>query len=247
MNIYAAVQCGLDKGQCEDTVIVKDTIINDGAVEIVITGSGAVCIADGVGGNAGGHIASAFVTEHLKSFAELPGETNENDIRERLIVINGELLKKGIEAGYPDMATTLTGLIHIGDKNYIVHIGNTRAYVLQGQYLKQLTTDHTVFNKLLKMGRVDEASQCKKNEITNCLGGKDTSLAAGLIVTPAQDFSLILLTSDGIHDFISVDELEGLVTSEADRLEKCWNILQGARNAGSTDDISAVIITSRED
>lgn len=88
-------------------------------------------------------------------------------------------------------------------------IGNTRAYVLQGRYLKQLTVDHTVYNKLLKMGRIDEASQCNKNEIPNCLGGKDASLASALSVTPLQTFSLLLLTSDGVHDFVSIDELEG--------------------------------------
>ena len=247
MRVYAAVQCGLEKAQCEDTVIIGDTVINDGTVDIVMTGSGAVCIADGVGGNAGGYIASAFVAEHLKSLVELCDDTDEKGIRVWLIDINGRLLKKGIEVGSPDMATTLTGLICNEDKKYIVHIGNTRAYVLQGQYLKQLTTDHTIYNKLLKMGRVDEASQCKKNEITNCLGGKDVSLADSLSVTPAQDFSVILLSSDGIHDFISLDELEGLVASEADGLENCRNILQTARIAGSTDDVSIVIITNRED
>jgi len=56
-----------------------------------------------------------------------------------------------------------------------------------------------------------------------------------------------LLTSDGVHDFINSDELESFITTEMAEAEKCRAILQAAKNAGSTDDMSVVIIVNRED
>ena len=247
MRIYVAVQCGVGKEQCEDAVIVGSTIICDGTAELTLLTNGTICVADGVGGHAGGDIASAYVTEQLKLFTVHSSDTNENTIYERLTEINNNLLQKGREIGFPDMATTLTGLVCTENQKYIVHVGNTRLYVLQGQYLKQLTTDHTVYNWLLAMGRVDEAAQCRRNEITNCLGGANSKLAARLSVTPFQDFSVMLLTSDGIHDHVSLDELERLLTSDATELEKCSNMVDAAKNVGSTDDLSAVIIINREE
>lgn len=248
MRVYVAVQRGIGKMQCEDVVVIGNVIVCDDIAEIPFSTGGAVCIADGVGGNEGGYIASLYVTEQLKLFSEFSANIDEEIVRNRLLAVNSELIQKGIAYGFPDMATTLTGLVCAENQKYIIHIGNTRAYVLQGQYLKQLTTDHTVYNRLLKMGRIDEAAQCKKNEITNCFGGKNAALTDSLSVTPCQDFYIMLLTSDGVHDYISLDEMERLLTSDtSSELEKCKNILKAANDAGATDDVSVVIIINRED
>ena len=248
MRVYAAIQCGIGKEQCEDVVVIGNTTVCDDTAEITLSTGGVVCIADGVGGNEGGQVASSYVAEQLKSFADFSENIDETIIRNRLLEINYELIQKGIACGFPDMATTLTGLVCSEKHKYIVHIGNTRAYALQGQYLKQLTTDHTVYNRLLKMGMVDEAAQCKKNEITSCFGGKNAALADNLNVTPCQDFYIMLLTSDGVHEYISLDEIERLLTADASSgLEKCEVIIKAAKDAGSADDMSVVIIINRED
>ena len=246
MRIYAAVKCGIGKKQCEDVAIVGDTIVIDSIVELSLLNSGAICIADGVGGNEGGYAASSFIAEQLRIF-KASDNFEDKAIRKKLDDINASLIEKGNSINLPDMATTLTGLICTMNQKYIVHIGNTRAYILQGQYLKQMTTDHTVYNRLLRMGRIDEATQRNRNELTNCLGGKNVRLADGLSVVPVQDFNTMILTSDGIHDFVSIDELERLLASDETGLEKCSNILQSAVCAGSKDDMSVIIIMDGKD
>jgi protein phosphatase len=70
------------------------------------------------------------------------------------------------------MATTLTGFYFNDGQYKIVHVGNTRAYVKQGKYLKQITSDHTTYNWLLNSGQIEAAAKCNRSEITNCFGGE---------------------------------------------------------------------------
>lgn len=239
MTVYVAVQCGVGKEQCEDTVLVGDTLICDGDAELTTPAVGAICVADGVGGNAGGHFASSFVTDRIKSILS---KSDKAGLQQLLKGVNADLIDEGNANGFPTAATTLTGIIYAEGQECLVHIGNTRAYVLQGKYLKQLTSDHTVYNRLLKMGRIDDASQSKKNEITNCFGGGKTSLFESINISEIQEFSTLLLTSDGVHDYIGIDDLERLLAAEVLSVQTCNNIIQAALAAGSTDDISVAIV-----
>lgn len=92
------------------------------------------------------------------------------------------------------------------------------------------------------MGRIDDASQCRKNEITNCLGGGNAALSNSLSILEVNEFNTMILTSDGVHDFVSLDELESLLTAGTAGIDICNNILHTAVRAGSKDDMSAIII-----
>lgn len=92
------------------------------------------------------------------------------------------------------------------------------------------------------MGRIDDASQCRKNEITNCFGGGKAILFDSISIAELQKFNTLLLTSDGVHDFIGIDELESLMMAGISEKEICQSIVQAAIEAGSKDDISVVII-----
>lgn len=241
MTVYVAVKCGVGKEQCEDAVLVGDSLVCDdeAEAEFIAPTTGVICVADGVGGNAGGHFASTFVVNHMKNNGAL---SNRQDLQQLLLEINTALISAGSANGLPAAATTLTGVIFADGQQNLVHIGNTRAYVLQGKYLKQLTSDHTVHNRLLKMGRIDEADRSNRNEITNCFGGGKASLLDRLVISEIQDFNTLLLTTDGVHDYIGIDDLERLLTSEALGVTTCNNIVQAALEAGSKDDISVVIV-----
>ncbi|MPM13470.1 Serine/threonine phosphatase stp [bioreactor metagenome] len=239
MTVFVAIQCGVGKEQCEDTVLVDDTLICDGNAEISIREEGAVCVADGVGGNAGGHFASTFVAGRIKS---ITAELDKANLQQSLKSVNSALIAEGNANGFPTAATTLTGIIYAGGQECLVHIGNTRAYVLQGKYLKQLTSDHTVYNRLLKMGRFGDAAKSKRNEITNCFGGGKPSLFESINISEIQEFGTLLLTSDGVHDYIGIDDLEHLLAAEVLSVQTCNSIIQAALAAGSKDDISAVIV-----
>lgn len=243
--IYVATRAGKHHEKSEDTVLVGELILANEEDTLPIPKEGFVCVADGVGGNRGGACASSFVLEHL---IEKSTATCIDELQDALIEINGLLIQKGLtEAVLSTMATTLTGMLFREDVRFLMHIGNTRAYTKQGRYLKQITQDHTTYNWLQKTGRFEEAEVCNKNEITNCFGGGDKALLSKLYVVEIGDFSQMLLTSDGIHEYVDIDLLEDILNDDSSGEDKCNSILDAAYTAGSEDDMTVILINMKEE
>ena len=244
--IYIDTRKGKHHKISEDAVLVGDIIISDESDVLPVPEEGFVCVADGVGGNNGGADASTFLLEELLQNSVVE---NQDELRNRLIGINSALIQNGRKnPAVATMATTLTGVFMSGVSNYLMHVGNTRAYVMQGNYLKQITQDHTVYNWLRSMGRFEEADACNKNEITNCFGGGDDSLISKLQVMEIPHFNKMLLTSDGIHEYVDIDLLEEILNDSVISNEaKCDRIITAAIEAGSEDDITIILIQRKEE
>ncbi|MBQ9063879.1 MAG: serine/threonine-protein phosphatase [Blautia sp.] len=265
--IYIMTQAGHGRDISEDTVLVGKKLYTNVTDTVEIPDEGFICIADGVGGNNAGEVASSFVLEALTchrwiddssltdedslrdegSLAYDESWTDDSVMRNRLIDINRRLItmsKKDSKLAH--MATTLSG-VYIKDKELkVIHVGNTRVYAMQGHYLKQLTSDHTVVNFLRSLGRTEEAEACSKNEITSCFGGGDEKLLSKLHIQSAKTVKTLLLTSDGIHEYVSIDELEDILNLDIPNSEKCIALKEAALDAGSTDDMTAVLVCMRD-
>ena len=242
MKIYAMTEKG-DHNENEDRILINDTIVSAGTFEAKCDSNLKICVADGVGGNNAGAVASSFVCENLKNI--VPSSKND------LVDINSQLLTKSTEnANYNGMATTLSGICINDEKAISFHIGNTRIYVFQGSYIKQITEDHTSVNWLVKTGKLSKKeaeTYDRRNEITACFGGGNPSLINSLVFMENNDALLnakrMILTSDGVHEYVSIDELEDVLNNESlDPLSMCSEILSIAKANGSTDDKSIVII-----
>ena len=237
MKIIAITQKGPNKTENEDRIIIGKNIIADGVFQTQLQ-NGIVAVADGVGGNNAGAVASHYVAKQLSSLNIISG--NE------LAKINKQLLSLSFEhPTYENMATTLSGVSsHDGDTQ-VFSIGNTRVYLLQGsKYLKQLTTDDTTLNYLLSTGQLsseEAGSFDKKNEITACFGGGAAHLFKMKCRTIESLSSPFMITSDGVHDYISIDLMEDIIADNGITISTCEAMITTARNAGSNDDISIVI------
>lgn len=242
MKIYAITKKG-EHSENEDRILINDTILSDGIFETECNGELKICIADGVGGNNAGATASSFVCENLKNIALI----GKND----LIDINSKLLAKSTEnVNYNGMATTLSGICIDDEKSSIFHIGNTRIYIFQSSYIKQITEDHTSVNWLVKAGKLskkDAEFYDRRNEITACFGGDNPTLINSLKFDENHEMlsnaKRIVLTSDGVHEYVSVDELEDILnTANIYPLQACKKIINLAKTNGSNDDKSIAII-----
>ncbi len=244
--IYIDTRKGKHHKISEDVVLVGDIILSDENDTLPVPKEGFVCVADGVGGNKGGEDAAVFL---LKFLSQNSIVENLEELKSRLIEINSNLIQCGKNnPSITMMATTLTGVFISDVSNILMHVGNTRAYVMQGNYLKQITQDHTVYNWLKSMGRFAEAETCNKNEITNCFGGGDDSLLAKLYVKEIPPFNKMLLTSDGVHEYVDIDLLEDILSDSTISNEtKCARIINAAIEAGSEDDITIVLIQRKEE
>lgn len=237
MNVIAVTQKGLNKTENEDRIIVGKTIIADGTLISDIE-NGIIAVADGVGGHNAGAIASHFVADKLRHLQEISVE--------QLKAINDELIKiSETTDGQQGMATTLSGICCTGSKPLLFSIGNTRIYSIQSRkYLKQLTADDTTLNYLLATGRLapeDAESFNRKNEIIACFGGGFADLFKVKVNYIDQLVAPIMITSDGIHDYLSVDQMEDIIEEYGLSKEGCIEMIQTARNNGSLDDASIII------
>ncbi len=237
MNIIAVTQKGMNKTENEDRVVIGKNLIAEGRIRSNID-SGIIAVADGVGGNNAGAIASHFVAAHLTSA--------ESVSLEMFSKINNELLRLSFSRpDYLNMATTLSGICMFNDKTFLFSIGNTRVYKLQGgKYLKQLTNDDTTLNYLLTIGQLaaeDAMRFDRKNEITACFGGGAEHLFKIKCGTIEPLISPFMMTSDGIHDYVSIDRMEDIISEHGISFTTCDLLVAAARAGGSHDDASIIL------
>lgn len=232
MKIYAATQKGVQKARNEDRVVLNQNILSVGIYECECT-EGFVAVADGVGGNNAGAVASQFVAEKLGKCDHTVEDLTE--INQSLIACSQT------DEALAGMATTLALVDFNENSAKITYVGNTRVYVVvNGKYLKQLTRDDTTLEYLLAAGQLDAStaeSFNRRNEITACFGAGNPALLK-LKQIDASGLDALILTSDGIHDYVSLDEMEYIYCTENDRVKFCKKLIEQARKNGSMDDMS---------
>lgn len=231
MRVSAITRCGKESESSQDRVLVGGRVLCGEEFSGEFAQPCAVGVADGVGGNAGGDIAAEFVCSRLSAMDRFTPEDARG--------INEELLKYAVTIpGMESMASTFSGIFPGGK---LLHVGNTRVSAVQGGYLKQLTIDMTTYNYLMSLGRTKEAEQCRRSEITACFGGGRESFYSPVVLEVKQT-GVLLITSDGVHDHVTTDELEELLSGAGDDLEICRRIIGRALENGSEDDMSAVLV-----
>lgn len=240
--IYLSTQKGIGKVEGEDAVLVGQELFAETTATLPTPEKGFICLADGVGGHNGGRTASHNILAFLRDSGFCGG-----DLKDLLYRANDNLKEAASKSPeLKEMATTLSGIWYSGENCYLLHIGNTRVYARQGRYLKQLTSDHTLYKWLMSMGRTEEAESCNRNVIVGCLGGNREDLITHLCVAELGKGGTYLLTSDGVHEYLTIDYLEDVLSNEMDDLQKCTTIIDAARDAGSTDDLSVVLICKED-
>lgn len=237
MKVIAVTHKGLQKQVNEDRIIIGETILSDGVFEGQLT-EGVLAVADGVGGHKAGAVASQFVAEGICRW-----ETVSED---RFYDLNDQLLARSqADPDLSGMATTLSGLCLGSSKAQLFSVGNTRIWQLQsGKYLKQLTHDDTVLQYLLDAGQLTEAEAetfDRKNEITACFGGGSPLFFSIAVQETKLPPAPILITSDGIHDHLSVDNMEMILEELGLTGDACCAMIAAAWQTGSTDDTSILL------
>lgn len=240
MKIIAISRKGTNKIENEDRIVIGKTILAGGTLSSEFE-SGILAIADGVGGNNAGSVASHFIANKICTLTNITAESLQK--------INAELLALSMEkAEYNGMATTLSGILFAEGKACLFSVGNTRVYFFQGgRYLKQLTIDDTTLNYLIGTGQLtaeETESFDRKNEITACFGGGRADLFKIKLNNIESVTSPILFTSDGIHDFLSIDQMEDIIGEYGLTEMACEEMVSEARKKGSNDDASIVLAFS---
>lgn len=200
-----------------------------------------VAIADGVGSSEFGDVASRVLLENLSK--------NANILSHQIILniiknTNQELLKN-----YKSKASTVFSIIYATDEKIIIyHIGDTRVYKLTTKNnLVQLTNDHTYTQKLIDGGVIGEEMRFnhpKKNIILQSLGSKD-EIHIDIYKNSFEVGEKLLLTSDGIHDYIKELDIKDTILSSKNMKNNIDKLIEKAVSNNSKDDISVLLIENK--
>ncbi|MBL0888751.1 PP2C family serine/threonine-protein phosphatase [Myceligenerans indicum] len=204
-------------------------------------------VADGMGGHAGGDVASSLTIAALTSLDHGDHSTDRllTDLEQSVDRARQDLIAATTtDPELAGMGTTVTALLRSGNTLAMAHLGDSRAYLLRDGLLTQVTVDHTFVQHLVDTGRIspDEAeTHPQRNVVMRVLGDFDLDLTPDMSVREAIPGDRWMLCSDGLSGFVSVDDLTDMLRNVADPAEAAERLVSAAMREGSTDNISVVV------
>ncbi|UFU03107.1 protein phosphatase 2C domain-containing protein [Ruania suaedae] len=204
-------------------------------------------LADGMGGPAGGDIASSVAVAHL---AALDGEAHGGD---DLL----DQLRRAISSAHSDLVdytsdrpelhglgTTVIALLRSGRKLAMVHVGDSRAYLLREDELTQITEDHTLVHHLVSTGQLTEEEaehHPQRSVLLRVLGDDPTSPTLDESVREARIGDRWLLCSDGLSSYVSTDTISETLRAQTDPGRCADDLVDLALRAGAPDNVTVVL------
>jgi protein phosphatase len=204
-----------------------------------------LAVADGMGGHAAGEVASAAVIDALRPLdTEIPaGELL--DALDHAVRTAGSTLRHmaASDASLADMGTTLTALVVSGSQLGLVHIGDSRAYLLRDGGLYQITHDHTMVQSLLDDGKItpaEVASHPQRSLILRALVA-NKEYDADLQLREVQAGDRYLLCSDGLHEVADADAIAAVLRTVADPDQAAKDLVALAIAGGGPDNVTCIV------
>jgi protein phosphatase len=200
-------------------------------------------VADGMGGAQAGEVASQLAASALEA-----GSSDGLEGTERIDAQIQEANRRIYDRASTDptasgMGTTMTVALVEGMTVAIGHVGDSRAYLVRGEQMEQLTEDHSLVNELLKTGKLSEAEaqiHPQRSVITRAVG-TDPDVDVDGFTIEAEDGDVFLICSDGLSDMVSDEEILEVLHRNRDDLDKAVKALVAAANrGGGEDNITAV-------
>jgi serine/threonine protein phosphatase PrpC len=198
-------------------------------------------VADGMGGHRGGEVASQLALQTLaEAFREgaLP-------LTDQVQAANRAVFERsGTDRAVAGMGTTLTAALVQGELAHLIHVGDSRAYLLRAGTLRQLTEDHTLVNRMVKAGEItaEEAEvHPHRNVITRSLGTEAD------VDIDEQDVGLLegdrlLLCSDGLTGMITEGQIQAILEANPVTQDAADRLVRAANGAGGVDNITVVVL-----
>ena len=242
---WARTDIGKKRKHNEDSFLADDEL-------------GLYVVADGMGGHAAGEVASAQAVKSirealldgrpvLESFARTPTVESREQVAH---LMERAILKacadihalSSSDMGKRGMGTTVVALLAAGRKAVVGHVGDSRVYLFRNGRAHQLTEDHTIIQEQLKRGLItkDQVATAENRNVITRAVGIQPSVAVDTLVTDLLPGDLYLLCSDGLHGYLTEDELPQLLSQEKDKLPDL--LVDIALQRGGKDNVTAICL-----
>ena len=221
-------------------------------------------VADGMGGHAGGDVASALTTRAMAALdantatgqLDLNGEpldptpaqaeATSRHLADQLLQTNRMLRATvGERPELSGMGTTFTGFMTVGDRLSLAHIGDSRLYLLRDGAFTQVTRDHTFVQHLVDSGRIteDEAKiHPRRSVLMRVLGDVDSSPKIDAQVLTTQVGDVWLLCSDGLCGYVEDEDVEKILKRRTSLQSAVDQLIDKALSHGAPDNVTVVLV-----
>ena len=242
MKAYGKTDKGLVRANNQDTY----------RTEMTEDGLGLIVLCDGMGGARAGNIASERAAERFMETirtadpAKADTDTLSQIVEQAVEQANTEVFELSQSSpSYNGMGTTLVGGICVDDRIVLANVGDSRAYVIDGENIAQMTEDHSLVAEMIRTGRLtpeDARHYPGRNLITRAVGVEDRVQADFYEIT-LHEGQTLMLCSDGLSGMITDAHIAGILSHAASKEEACERLIEEACKAGGSDNITVVLYT----
>ncbi|MFP4344126.1 MAG: protein phosphatase 2C domain-containing protein [Anaerolineales bacterium] len=220
---------------------------------------GLFVLADGMGGHQAGEVASAIATRtvagHLLAHVYQPllRSADHTATQPSLTEIVSDALleaNRDVSQTVPGSGTTLTCGLVIGNRLFIGHVGDSRAYLWRAQEpVKMLTTDHSVVTQLVEIGQLtsEEAAVHPQRNMLYRAIGQGVALEVDVSTHALQSGDLLVLCSDGLWGLLPDEKMWSIISAASTLDEACVGLVDAANAAGGNDNITVILVEMRQD
>lgn len=242
LKTFSITDIGLKRTMNQDFVYSKETPVGNLPNLFIV--------ADGMGGHNGGGFASSYTVDVMTKVIEESKETLPKKILEQAIVAaNNEIRKKAAQsAELMGMGTTVVCATCVDDVLHVANVGDSRLYII-GDEIRQITTDHSYVEEMIRMGGLDRESartHPKKNIITRAIGADD-NVVPDFFTVKLKRNEIVLMCSDGLTNMLDDEEIRMILMGQRDIVERAEELIKAANNHGGKDNIAVVIVEPFEE
>jgi len=243
----------LNIGKCTEQGNYREN--NEDSIDVKQFPDMTVClVADGMGGQAAGEVASKraieIVPRELKKHLSpaMGNEETKNIVRRAVVQANEEIMAMAaLDRELKNMGTTIVATLWRAGSSimYVAGMGDSRVYKLSGRKIEQLTVDHSIAQALVEAKTISAAearTHRYRNVLWKYLGSQEVGEGPEVKVIPIQAGDRFLLCSDGLTGVVPDDQLATFIREQADVQECSKALAQLAIEQGSRDNISCIVI-----
>ncbi len=212
---------------------------------------GLFIVADGMGGHLDGERASGVAVQTLAAemldsiYVPMLKDFNADSsptILEALVNAS-EKANRAVIKRVPGGGTTLSAVAIVGNLAYLVHVGDSRAYLLHKDKIEQLTTDHTLVQRLIEMKELtlEEAEYYPQKNVLYRALGQNEQLKMERLIRTLPSGSQVLICTDGLWDLVEEDAIRDVTMASGSPQEACDNLVRIAKDRGGGDNISVIV------
>jgi PPM family protein phosphatase len=255
LRLFGRTDVGQIREHNEDNFLIGDltrrsrTLLEHDREQTVGEWGSVMGVCDGMGGAAAGEIASQLAVDIIfERLIQGDPPTQHDDLARRLVHAVEDAGIRIFNEARADrtrrgMGTTATIAALVDSRLFVAQVGDSRAYVLRGDRLVQVSRDQSLVNQLIEAGQLteEEAETFEHNNIILQALGTAETVQVDLTYVDLKRGDRLLLCSDGLSGMVRADELREVLSTQKDPIDACKELTDRANRAGGHDNITVIV------